>query len=99
MQIRYQKEIEKLEKQNKELKTQLLLKSGNQTLSSAKLRKIKVRADMKSDPVWISNGPKKVGLQMVWTLNGIWAQPFEIRTNGRHFVKNHLNSGHKMSGF
>ena len=42
MQIRYQKEIEKLEKQNKELKTQLLLKSGNQTLSSAKLRKIKV---------------------------------------------------------
>ena len=42
MQIRYQKEIEKLEKQNKELKTQLLLKGGNQTLSSAKLRKIKV---------------------------------------------------------
>ena len=42
MQIRYQKEIEKLEKQNKELKTQLLLKGGNQTLSSAKLRKIQV---------------------------------------------------------
>jgi hypothetical protein len=42
MQIRYQKEIEKLEKQNKELKTQLLLKSGTQTLTSAKLRKIKV---------------------------------------------------------
>ena len=45
MQIRYQKEIEKLEKQNKELKTQLLLKSGNQTLSSAKLRKIKVQRE------------------------------------------------------
>ena len=99
MQIRYQKEIEKLEKQNKELKTQLLLKSGNQTLSSAKLRKIKVRADMKSDLVWISNGPKEVGFQMFWTLNGIWAQPFEIWTNGRRFVKKHLKSGHKCPDF
>ena len=27
--------------------------------------------DLKSDLVWISNGPKEVGLQMVWILNGI----------------------------
>ena len=42
MQIRYQKEIEKLEKQNKELKSQLLLKGGTQGVNAAKLRKIKV---------------------------------------------------------
>lgn len=42
MQIRYQKEIEKLEKQNRELKSQLLLKGGTQGLNAAKLRKIKV---------------------------------------------------------
>ena len=42
MQIRYQKEIEKLEKQNRELKSQLLLKGGPQGLNAAKLRKIKV---------------------------------------------------------
>jgi optic atrophy protein 1 len=42
MQIRYQKEIEKLEKQNKELESQLLLKGGNQAMNAAKLRKIKV---------------------------------------------------------
>ena len=58
--------------------------------------------DLKSDLVWISNGPKQVGLQMVWISNGIWnpeAQPFEIRTNGRHFVKNHLKSGQKRPDF
>jgi len=43
MQIRYQKEIEKLEKQNRDLKTQLLLKSGNQAQAALKLRKIKVK--------------------------------------------------------
>ena len=39
---------------------------------------------------------------MVWISNGIWnpeAQPFEIRTNGRHFVKNHLKSGQKRPDF
>ena len=39
---------------------------------------------------------------MVQVLNGVWnqeAQPFEIRTNGRHFVKNHLKSGQKRSDF
>ena len=46
--------------------------------------------DLKSNLVWISNGPKEVGLEMIWILNGIWnpvAQPYEIRTNGGHFVK------------
>ena len=52
-----------------------------------------------SDLVWISNGPKEVGFQMFWTLNGIWAQPFEIWTNGRRFVKKHLKSGHKCPDF
>ena len=27
--------------------------------------------DLKSDLVWILNGPKQVGLQMVWISNGI----------------------------
>ena len=39
---------------------------------------------------------------MVWILNGILnleAQPFEIQTNGRHFVKNHLKSGQKHPDF
>ena len=39
---------------------------------------------------------KEVGLQMVWILNSTWnleAWPFEIWTNGCHFVKNHLKSG------
>ena len=38
---------------------------------------------------------KEVGLQMVWILNRIWnleSWPFEIWTNGCHFVKNHLKS-------
>ena len=51
--------------------------------------------DLKSWLVWISNGQKEVGLQRVWILNGIWnpeAQPFDIWTFGRHFVKNHLKS-------
>ena len=56
----------------------------------------------KSDLVWISNGQKEVGLQMVQISNGIWnleAQPFEICTYGRHFVKNHLKSGQKHLDF
>ena len=39
--------------------------------------------DLKSELVWILNGQKEVGLQMVPILNGIWkpeAQPFEIQT-------------------
>ena len=57
--------------------------------------------DLKSGLVWILNALKEVGLQMVWILKGIWnpeAQPFEIRTNGCHLVKNHLKSG-KTSRF
>ena len=45
------------------------------------------------------NGPKEVGLanglDFGWDLE---AQPFEIRTNGWHFVKNHLKSGQKRPG-
>ena len=51
--------------------------------------------DLNSELVWILNSPKEVGLQMVWITNGIWnpeALPFEIRTYGCHFVKNHLKS-------
>ena len=58
--------------------------------------------DLKYELVWILNGPKQFGLQMVWISNGIWnpeAQAFEIRTNGRHFVKNHLKSGQKCPDF
>ena len=50
---------------------------------------ISYSGDLKSDLVWILNGSKQVGLQMVWISNGISnpeAQPFEIQTNGRHFV-------------
>ena len=39
---------------------------------------------------------------MVQISNGIWnqeAQPFEIGTNGSHFVKNHLKSGQKHPDF
>ena len=39
---------------------------------------------------------------MVWIWNGIWnpeAQPFEIWTNGCHFVKNHLKSRQKCPDF
>ena len=51
---------------------------------------------LKSGLVCILNGRKEAELQMVWLLNGIWstkAQPYEIQTNGRHFVKNYLKSG------
>ena len=39
---------------------------------------------------------------MVQIFNGIWnlvSQPFEIQTNGHHFVRNHLKSGQKHSDF
>ena len=39
---------------------------------------------------------------MVWISNEIWnleAQPFEIWTNDRPFVKNHLKSGQKSPYF
>ena len=58
--------------------------------------------DLKSNLVYISNGPKQVGLQMVWISNGIWnpeAQPFEIWTNGRHFVKKPFEMRTETSGF
>ena len=58
--------------------------------------------DLKSDLVWTLNGPKEVGLQMVWISNGIWnpeAWPFENQINGRHFVKNHLKSGQEHPDF
>ena len=40
--------------------------------------------------VWILNGQKEVGLQMVLILNGIWnpkPPSFEIQTNGHHLSK------------
>ena len=55
--------------------------------------------------IWTSldlNGQKEVGLQIVQISNGIWnreAQPFEIWTNGHHFVVNHLKSGPKSLDF
>ena len=52
--------------------------------------------------VWILNGQKEVGLQIVWILNWIWnleGQPFEMWTNGCHFVKNHLKSRQKRTDF
>ena len=55
--------------------------------------------DLISGLVWILNGRKEVGLQMVWIPKGIWnleAQPFEIQTNGLHFVRQkHLKFGQK----
>ena len=47
-------------------------------------------------------GQKEVGLQMVWISSEIWnweAQPFEVRTNGCHFVKSNLKSGQKRQDF
>ena len=52
------------------------------------LLKVGIAAQWGSE-VWILNGQKEVGLQMVWISNGIWnleAQPFENRTNGTHSV-------------
>ena len=47
--------------------------------------------DLKCTPVWISNGQKEVGLQMVQISNEICnpeAQLFRIWTNDRHLFKN-----------
>ena len=58
--------------------------------------------DLKSGLVWITDGQKEVELQMDWILNAIWnleAQTFEIQTNDRHFVKNHLKSGQECLDF
>ena len=58
--------------------------------------------DLKYRLVWISNGQKQGGLQMIWISSGFWnpeAQTFEIPTNGRHFVKNPLNFGQKCTNF
>ena len=35
------------------------------------INRISYSGDLKSDLVWISNGTKQVGLQMVWISNGI----------------------------
>ena len=54
--------------------------------------------DLKSGLVRI----KEAGLGMVQISNGICnqeAQPFEIQTNGCHFVKKHLKSGQKCPDF
>ena len=58
--------------------------------------------DIKYGLVWISNGQKEVGLQMVQISNGIWnpeTQPFEIRTNGHHLVKKPFEIRTKTIGF
>ena len=57
---------------------------------------------LKSGLVWISDGQKEVGLQMVWISNEIWnswAWPFEIQPNACHFVKNNLKSRQKCPDF
>ena len=75
---------------------------GSTYFARTKSVKIVYSGDPKSDLVWILNGAKEVGLQMVWILNGIWnpeTQPFEIWTNGKHFVKNHLKSRPKRPVF
>ena len=62
----------------------------------------KYSGDLKYGLVWILNGWKEVGLQMVWISNGIWnpvAQPYEIWTNGCHFFKNYLKSRQKCPYF
>ena len=61
--------------------------------------KMNTKWDLKSELVLVSNGRKEHGLQMAQIANGIWcpkAQPFEIKTNGHDFVKNHLKSGRKI---
>ena len=58
--------------------------------------------NLKSGLVWILNGQKEVGLQIVRILIGILcleAQEFGIWTNGSHVVKNHLKSGQKSLDF
>ena len=65
-------------------------------------RSLPFSEDMQSGLVWISNGWKAIVLQMVQILNGIWnqeTQPFEIRTNSRHFVKKKHKIRTKMSRF
>ena len=66
--------------------------SNRRTISSVKYGQVRYSWDLKSGLVGISNGRKEVRLQMVWILNGIRypeAQPFEIRSNGCNFFKNH----------
>ena len=49
--------------------------------------------DLKSGCIQILNGQKEACFQMVQKSNGVWnleAQPFEIWTNGCHFVKQNL---------
>ena len=58
--------------------------------------------DLKSGLVWIWNGQKEVGLQMVWISNGIWspeAKPFEIRTKWPPFCQKPFEIQTNISGF
>ena len=67
------------EKYNKELKNRLVLyKEGVVTLSDQNLMEMSFKMQwgpelnhLKSGLIWILNGPKEVGLEMVWILNGI----------------------------
>ena len=48
------------------------------------------------------NGQKEVGFLLVQISKGIGnmeARPFEIQTNGTHFVKHHFEIQTKISGF
>ena len=58
--------------------------------------------NLKSRLVRILNGQKEIGLQMVQIKNEIWnleVQPFEIQTNGCHFVQKHLKPWQKCPDF
>ena len=48
-----------------------LLKQSQRFENTVKIRIQDYIGDLKSDLVWISNGPKEIGLQMFWILNGI----------------------------
>ena len=63
--------------------------NGGTTIAKSNVKN-KEGIHLKSGLVWILNGQKEVGLQIVRILNGIRnpeAQSFEIRTNGCHFEK------------
>ena len=57
---------------------------------------IEYSGDLNSRLVWILNGSKEVGLQMIQISNGIWnpeAQPFEIQTKMSEFRMVWLSNG------
>ena len=84
------------------MKTKLWVRGACLNLMNENVQNNLYSGDLKSWLVWILNGRKEVGLQMVQISNLIWnskAQPFEIRTNGCHFIKNHLKSRQKHIDF